>query len=98
MTGSLLGFLFDVVSGTGVIAEVDHASKPVETVTNRNIQSLSKDSVALLRVCDDLGVSARDVQHDWILRTRDLSSHLDVCGRRVSRKVWTDDIDARPTQ
>ncbi len=75
---SLLRFLLDVVPGAGVIAEVDDAREAVETVSDGDIESLAEDAIALLRVRDDLGVSARDIEHDGILCAGDLATHLDI--------------------
>jgi hypothetical protein len=43
----LFGSLFDVVSRTGIIAEVDHASESIEHVTDGNVECFAKYSVPL---------------------------------------------------
>ena len=58
---ALLRFLLDVVTRARVVAEVDDACKAIEAIAHGNIQCLSEDAVPLLRICDDLCVTSRDV-------------------------------------
>lgn len=70
--------LLDVVARGGVVADVQRAREAVEAVAHGDVEGLAEDAVALLGVRDDLGVAARDVQHDGVVGARDLAAHLDV--------------------
>ena len=75
---SLLGFLFDVVTWTWVIAQVDHPSKPVQAIPDGDIKSFTENPVSLLGVSDHLGVPSRNVEYDRVLSTSDLSTHFNI--------------------
>jgi hypothetical protein len=38
--------------------------EPIQTVAHGNVEGFSKNTIALLRVGDDLGVASRDVEDD----------------------------------
>lgn len=84
--GSLLCFLLDIVARAGVITQVDHSGKPVQAVSNGDVQRLPKNAVTLLRVRDDLCIASRHVKDNGILRACDLSSHFDICAFRKYRE------------
>ena len=75
---SLLGFLLDVVTWTWVIAQVDHPGESVQAVPDGDIKGLAENTVSLLGISNDLRVSSRNVEHNWVLSTSDLSTHLYV--------------------
>lgn len=76
--GVLLCLLFDVVTGTRIVTQVNDPGKAVQAVSHSDVEGLSEDTIALLRVGYDLGVAARDVEYDGVLRAGDLSTHFDV--------------------
>lgn len=76
---SLLRLLLDIVPRERIVRHTNNARKPIKAVSNSDVEGLSKDAVALLRVRDDLGVTARNVQHNRVCRVRDVPPHLDVC-------------------
>ena len=65
------GGLFNLEAGTRVVGEADNTRKAVKTVTNCNIQGFAKDAVTLMRVGEDLGAAARDVEDDGVDGLRD---------------------------
>ena len=56
-----LACLLYIVARAGIIAEIYNSGEAIQTVANSNIQGLAKDTVTLSRVCNYLGVAARDV-------------------------------------
>jgi len=38
---------------------------PIQTISDCDIESFSKDSIPLLRVSDNLSITSRDVEYDW---------------------------------
>lgn len=77
----LFGFLLDVVSGTGIIAEIDYSGKAIETVPDSYIKSFSKYSIALSGVGNDLGVPTRYVEYNRVSSACNIAPHLDVCSQ-----------------
>ena len=95
---ALLCFLLDVVPGTRVVAQVDDACEAIEAVPDGDVECLSKDAVALLRVGDDLRVASRYVEHHRILRASHLPAHLNIYVLSVSEgRAWKRG-HVRPTQ
>lgn len=58
IVAAFLSHLLDVVSRRRIIAEPNNASKSVQTISNGDIERLSKDSIPFFRVSDDLCVTA----------------------------------------
>ena len=74
----LFGFLLDVVSWTWVVAQVDYSSESVQAVSDGDVKSLAEDAVSLLGVSDDLGITPRNIEHDWIFSASYLPTHFNV--------------------
>lgn len=74
----LLRQLLNVIPRRGIIADLQRAREPVQTVAHGDIERLPEDPVPLLRIRDDLRVPAAHVQHDRVLGAGDLAAHLDV--------------------
>lgn len=72
------GEQLDVVAGRGVVADVEGAREAVEAVADGDVEGLAEDPVPPLGVRDHLRVAPAHVQHDRVLRARDLAPHLDV--------------------
>ncbi len=83
---------FNILSRTGIITNADDPSEPIQAISDGNVQRFSKDAITLPGVCNDLGVSTRDIQDDGISGTGDLSTHLDVCVSVVVRMYFVGDI------
>ena len=45
---SLFGFLFDVVSRTWIVAQVNQSNEPVQAISDSNVEGLAGDAVSLL--------------------------------------------------
>lgn len=79
----LFGFLLDVVSRTGIIAEIDYPSEAIEAVSNSDVKRLSKYPITLSGVSDDLCVPTGYIEYYRILSTCNITPHLDVCSTQM---------------
>jgi hypothetical protein len=96
----LFGFLLDVVSRTRIIAEIDYPSKAIEAVSNSDVKRLSKYSITLSGVSDDLCVSTGHIEYYRILSACNITPHLDVCSMQMLLNPNFKDVYlyARPMQ
>ena len=74
----LFCFLLDVVSRAGIIAEIDNSRKSIQAVSDSDVEGFAKYSIALARVCNDLGVSARDIEDYGVLCTSNIATHFNI--------------------
>ena len=80
---SLLGTLLDIVPWSRIVRQPNDPRKPIQTVSYGNIQRLPEYPILLLRVGDDLGVTAGYVEDDGVVGRGDVATHLDVCEARI---------------
>ncbi|KAI6755255.1 hypothetical protein HG531_004361 [Fusarium graminearum] len=74
---------------TAVVTDLERTSKSIETISNSYIQRLAKYPISLLRICNNLRVTTRNVQHNWVLRASDISSHLNVSHAVIHTHKWS---------
>lgn len=82
---SLFGLLLDVVPWTWVIAQVYDSRKAIEAVSNSYVKCFPKNSIALLGVCDNLGIAAGNIEHHRVLRPSDVPTHFYVCTNNFTK-------------
>ena len=83
--GAMTRHLLDVVAGRRVIGQVEVACEPVQAVADGDVDRLAEDPVAPVGVRDDLGVTAADVEHGWVLGARHRPAHFNVSDAVVDR-------------
>lgn len=49
----IIHYLFNVIARTGIIGQIQNPSEPIQTISDSNINSLSKNPVPPLTVCND---------------------------------------------
>lgn len=81
---TLLSHLFNVISGTRVIREVNNSCESIKTVSYSNINRFSKYSIAFLTISDNLGVTSRDIKNCGIFRLCHNSTHFDVTNTMIN--------------
>mmetsp|Transcript_131502 Transcript_131502/g.195929 ORF Transcript_131502/g.195929 Transcript_131502/m.195929 type:complete len:240 (+) Transcript_131502:225-944(+) len=75
---SLLGFLLNLVSRRRFVGYIHYPREPIETISNRNVNRLSKNTIPLIGIGNDLSISSTHVQDDGIRRPGGDASHFDV--------------------
>ena len=78
--------LLNVVAGCRVVGQVEDSSEPIETVSDGDIKSLSKDPVPFLSIGNDLSVASRYIQYHGVLSSCDLSAHFDIYDQRTKKE------------
>ena len=82
----ILSFLsknFNIVARSRVIRNIGDSGKPIETVSDCDVESLAEYSVSVFTIGNDLSIASADIKHSGVAYLGYCSSHFDVADAMV---------------